>query len=123
MMKHLRYFLAAALLAFAGLASAQTTMLSAVTVTGAGSSVLPPYSGTKQFQAVGATTAGAGSVSVAVQCSLDGTNYDTIGTITLTLSTTPASNNFNSNDRCRLVRGNVTAISGTGASVSLYLGM
>lgn len=121
-MKHLRFLFLAFLFA-AGAASAQTTMLSAVTGTGAGSSVLPAYQGTKTFQAAGTTSAGSGSVTVAVQCSLDGTNWDTLGSITLTLATTTSSNSFASNDRCRLVRGNVTAISGTGASVSLYLGM
>jgi hypothetical protein len=118
-----RYFLLAALSLLSVMASAQTAMLSAAAATGAGSSVLPPYQGTKTFQAAGATTAGAGSATVAVQCSLDGTNWDTLGSITLTLSTTASSNSFTSNDRCRLVRGNVTAISGTGAAVSLFLGM
>lgn len=124
MMKRTLLRLAAlTLCAAAGLASAQSSMLSAATGTGAGSAVTPTYQGVKTFQAVGSTSAGAGSVSVAVQCSVDGTNWVTLGTITLTLSSTASSDAFTSNDRCRQVRGNVTAISGTGAAVSLFMGL
>lgn len=118
----LRNLIVGALLAAACSLGFGQTLLSGATGTGAGTAQALNKN-SKQFQAVGTTTAGAGSVTVAVQCSLDGTNYDTIGTITLTLSTTPSSNSFTSNDRCNQHRANVTAISGTGASVSVYAGM
>jgi hypothetical protein len=123
--RHLRRGLAAAclLLALGALAAQQTVLVSAATVTGATTMVTLSGGGTKTFQASGTTTAGAGSVTVGVQCSLDGVNWDTLGTITLTLSTTTASNSFSSNDRCVNHRANVTAISGTGASVTVRVGM
>ena len=79
-------------------------------------------SGTKTYQASGATTAGAGAAAVAIQCSGNGTNWDTLGTISLTLGTVTVSDSFVSVDRCRYVRGNVTSISGTGAAVSATMG-
>lgn len=121
MTKFMRFLAALLLAVVCGTAAAEPALLSAVTVTGAGTGQALNKN-SKTFQAVGTTTAGSGSVTVAVQCSLDGTNYDTIGTITLTLSTSASSNSFTSADRCNLHRGNVTAISGTGASVSVYAG-
>jgi hypothetical protein len=118
----LRNLIVGALLAAACSLGFGQTLMSGATATGAGTAQALNKN-SKTFQAVGTTSSGSGSVTVAVQCSLDGTNYDTIGTITLTLSTTPASNSFTSADRCNWHRGNVTAISGTGASVSLFLGM
>lgn len=77
----------------------------------------------KTYQANGTTTAGSGAATILVQGSNDnGANWDTIGTITLTLGTTTASDSFTSNDRYTHVRGNVTALSGTGASVNLHMG-
>jgi hypothetical protein len=99
------------------------TLLNAVTTTGAGSS-RSGRSGAKTFQAWGATTAGAGSATIAVQGSNDQgqTAWDTIGTITLTLGTAVTSDSFTSDDRYAVLRGNVTAISGTGAAVTLTMG-
>jgi hypothetical protein len=76
----------------------------------------------KSYQASGTTTSGTGSASINVEGSLDGSNWDVIGTITLTLGTSSTSDSFASDDRYTLVRGNVTAISGTGASVNLSMG-
>jgi hypothetical protein len=100
---------------------AQTaTLLSAVTSTGAGSGVQNSAT-TKTYQARGTTSAGAGSATIAIQGSNDGgTSWDTIGTITLTLATTSSSDSFASDDRYAIVRGNVTALSGTGATVSAF---
>jgi hypothetical protein len=97
------------------------TLLSAATTVAAGAGVRMA-SADKTFQASGTTTAGAGSATILVQGSNDDTNYDTIGTITLTLATTTGSDSFKSADRYKYVRGNVTAISGTGAAVSLTAG-
>jgi hypothetical protein len=57
-----------------------------------------------------------------VQGSHNGTNWDTLGTISLTLATTTSSDSFTSSDSYAKLRGNVTAISGTGAEVSLIAG-
>ena len=96
-------------------------LLSAVTATGAGSTYKKPA--TKcSFQAYGTTTAGAGAATITVEVSNDGTNWLTMGTITLTLSTTAANDGFTSDSPWTNVRGNVTAISGTGASVTLTMG-
>jgi len=97
------------------------TLLSGVTSTGAGTG-FNNQSGVKTYQAYGKTTAGSGSAVVAVQGSADGQSWDTIGTITLTLSTTMSSDAFSSDDRYPLVRGNVTTLSGTNATVTLKAG-
>lgn len=94
--------------------TAATTVAAATGVAGVGA--------LKTYQANGTTSNGAGAATIQVQGSNNGTNWDTIGTISLTLSTTSASDGFSSDDRYCLVRGNVTAISGTGASVSLIMG-
>ncbi len=76
---------------------------------------------TKTYQAWGKTTAGAGAATILVQGSNDeGNTWDTIGTISLTLTNTAnVSDGFSSEDRYHKLRGNVSAISGTGASVNL----
>jgi hypothetical protein len=96
-------------------------LLSDVAVTGAGTASAS-VSGTKTYCASGLTTAGAGSATVLVQGSNDQDAWVTIGTITLTLGTTATADGFTSEDRFAFVRGNVSAISGTGAGVSLSAG-
>jgi hypothetical protein len=98
-----------------------TPILSGATATVAGSAV-SGVKRTKTYQANGATTSGTGSSSINVEGSLNGTNWDVIGTITLTLGTASTSDSFTSTDAFDFVRGNVTAISGTGASVNLSMG-
>lgn len=93
-----------------------------VAVTGAGGAV-DGLNVTKTYFASGLTTAGVGAAAVAVQGSMDGVSWDTIGTITLTLGTTSISDSFTSHDRYRKLRGNVVSISGTGAKVSLAMGV
>lgn len=115
-----------AVLVLAGLAQAQVRstrlmLLNGVTSVAAGSAV-NGISGGKTYQASGSTSSGTGSATVLVQCSNDSTNWDTLGTITLTLGTSSTSNSFASDDRCAYVRGNVTALTGTGATVSLIAG-
>lgn len=98
------------------------TLLNAVTTTGAGAARALRMDGKRTFQALGATTAGAGAAAVLVQVSNDGSNWITIGTITLTLATTESSDGFASDAKWRYVRGNVQSISGTGAYVTLIAG-
>ena len=97
------------------------TLLNAVTSIGAGSNFQPITSAPKTFQAV---VTGTGSVSstVAVQVSNDGTNFLTLGTITLS-GTTTATDGFASQATWNYCRGNLTAISGTGAAVTLLMGI
>ncbi len=99
-----------------------TKILSAVTVTGAGSAyTLPSGNRGQSYQAVVAGT-GAVTATVVVEVSNDGTNWDTLGTITLS-GTTIDSDSFGNVVQWCFVRGNVTAISGTGAAVTLSVGM
>ena len=99
-----------------GGASAVTTLLSAVTATGAGSAV---GGGKATYQASGTTSSGAGAATILVQGSNNNSDWLTIGTITLTLATTSSSDGFVSDTPWAYVRGNCTAISGTGAAVTL----
>lgn len=96
-------------------------LIEAATTTGA-NSPLPGWAGTKTYQANGTTTAGAGTATILVQGSNDRTNWDTIGTLSLTLATATSSDSFASSDRYAYVRGNVSALTGTGASVNLNMG-
>jgi CheY-like chemotaxis protein len=94
------------------------SLLTNAIATGAGASAAG-YACTKTYDAQGTTTAGAGSATVVVEGSNDGTTWSPIDTILLTLGTTSSSDGFTSDDRYAFVRANVTAISGTGAKVSL----
>jgi hypothetical protein len=101
---------------------AQTASLqSAQTATNTGTPVPGPASA-RTFHASGATSAGAGSATIAIKGSMNGASWDTLGTITLTLGTTATSDGFTSDDRYALVRADVTAISGTNASVTVTMG-
>ena len=81
------------------------------------------YQAAKTFQATGATTAGAGSATVQIEVSNDRVGWITAGTITLTLSTTAATDGFVMSAPWGHVRANVTAISGTGANVTVTMGV
>ena len=90
-------------------------------VTGAGEAH-QPVNERRTFQAVGATSAGAGSAIVDIQGSLDGVNWITIATITLVLAVTVATDGFASDAAWRYVRANCTTLTGTNASVQVYMG-
>lgn len=99
------------------------SLLAAATATGAGAGK-PSICDYKTYQAWGTTTAGSGAATILIQGSINGgTSWDTIATITLTLTTTASSDSFTSTDRYTLVRANCTAISGTGASVNAVMGV
>ena len=104
-------------------ANAATVLLNAVTSTGTGTI---NYLGAKAANAnrtYQATEVGSGAVSatVLVQASDDGVGWVTLGTITLS-GTGTASDGFASMAPWMEVRGDVTAISGTSASVTLTMG-
>lgn len=119
----MRKLILSAAIALAAMASPAWSQVMATgqTATGAGTA-LAMTKNAKTFQAIGATTSGTGSASISIQGSNDGSNWDTIGSITLTLGTAATSNSFTSNDRYNQHRANVTAISGSGASVSVFAG-
>lgn len=98
-------------------------LLSAAIATGVGADVFSPINGNRTFQADGTTSSGTGSATIKVQASNDNSNWIDLGTITLSLSTTSATDGFTSDAPWAFVRGNVTAISGTGASVNLVMGV
>ncbi len=95
-------------------------MQSSVTTPGGGARIAP-QSGKVAFQARGVTTSGAGASTTVISASNDGDNYITIGTITLVLATATTSDGFTSESGWRFYRSSTTAISGTGASVSVYM--
>jgi hypothetical protein len=106
-----------------------TAIISGAIATGAGSTyeVERRISGNQKrvFQATGTTSAGAGAATIVVEVSLTGTTNEwiTLGTITLTLGTTVTTDGFAMDAAWTYVRGNVTAISGTDATVNLYMGV
>lgn len=75
------------------------------------------------FQAT-VTGTGAVTATVIIDVSNDGINAVTtvLGTITLT-GTTSSSDGFTTNAPWKYVRARVTAISGTGATVQVYMGV
>ena len=95
---------------------------SGVTTTGAGS-FLYKDSPNATFQAIVSGT-GAVSATVDIEYSNDGVNaLDTVGgTITLS-GTTSNTDGFTSTAPWKFVRANVTAISGTNATVQVYMGV
>lgn len=99
-----------------------TLLLSAATATGAGDACRLQCD-KATFQADGTTSSGAGAATIVVEVSNNGSNWLTAGTITLTLSTTSSSDGFALDAPWVWVRGRVSAISGTGASVNLRAGI
>lgn len=98
-----------------------TTLLSAATTAAAGSkkTLVGAFN---TFQAVGTVSSGTGAATINIEVSNDETNWIVAGTITLTLSTTAATDGFTISAAWPFCRANVTAISGTGASVTVTAG-
>lgn len=71
------------------------------------------------FQGI-VTGTGAVTATVLIQCSNDGTNWLTLGTLTLS-GTTTATDGFASAAPWAFVRANVTARTGTGAAVTVHV--
>ena len=95
-----------------------------VTSTGAQTRIFKdsPYA---TFQAYGTTASGSGSATIKIQGSnLDDANsFVDLGTITLTLGTTLSADGFSTSAPWKFVRANVTAISGTTATVNVLMGV
>lgn len=81
-------------------------------------------SDSKTFQAVGTTTAGAGAATVIIEVTNDLTwPWITLGTITLVLGTVATSDGLAMLAGWKYVRARLSAISGTGAVVSVAVGI
>lgn len=99
------------------------TNLLTATATGAGQTSAYAPGKAATFQASGATTESTGAASVNIEVSNDGVTWLTLGTITLTLGTTATGDGFASTAPWAFVRANVASISGTGASVTVTMGL
>jgi len=86
-----------------------------------------PWNAKRTFQAQGVTSAGAGTATITISGSNDGTNWVLFGTITLVLATTvatggPGVDGFASDAPWAYVRANLTVVTGTDATVNVYMG-
>ncbi len=97
-------------------------VITAATATTSTFVVFDGWHSARVFQADGTTSSGSGAATVKVQVSANRADWIDLGTITLTLGTTSTSDGFTSSAPWPYYRGNVTAISGTGASVNLKAG-
>lgn len=81
-------------------------------------------SDSKTFQAKGSTTAGAGAATIIIEATNDTTwPWITLGTLTLTLGTVAVTDGLAILAGWKCVRARLSAISGTGASVSVNVGV
>ncbi len=94
-------------------------LMNAATAIGAGTIISPPMPN-QTYQAT-ETCTGTCSATVLIQGSDDGVGWVTLGTITLS-GTSPPSDGFASIAPWIEVRGNITAISGTSAAVTVTMG-
>lgn len=76
----------------------------------------------RTFQATGSTSSGTGAASVAILVSNDGVGWITLATISLSLSSTPATDGFASDARWKFTKAQLVSISGTGAAVTVTMG-
>lgn len=97
-------------------------LIDAATVTGAGSKI-GRKPGLTSVLGYGTTASGAGAATINIEVSNEGTQWVVAGTLTLTLATTVTTgtntDGFNINAGWSFIRANVTAISGTGAAVTV----
>lgn len=90
------------------------------TTTGASTGVKSEW--ITSVQVAGRTTAGAGAATVNIEVSNDNVNWLVAFTVTLVLGTTPTSDGQALIARWEWVRANVTALSGTGATIDVIAG-
>jgi hypothetical protein len=100
--------------------SRSTKMLNAVTADEATSETLVPW-GTRQTVQVVASSDDAGSAVVAVEVSLDGSNWENLATVTLSPNASTDSDGFSvSTSGWQFYRHRVDSISGTNCTVTSY---
>ncbi len=114
--------LALALLASPALADSNGyfVMQDSVTVS-VGSARVSPQGSKLAFQVAGRTYSGNGAATVVIYGSNDGGTYISLGSVSLTLSTSAYSGGFTSDSAWRFYKSSVTVISGTGAAAWVYL--
>lgn len=109
---------------------ASTVLLEAATSTGAGDSAsitaadpsALPYN--ISFYGKGNTSSGSGAATISIEVCNDGNGpWLSAGTISLTLGTTETADGFVMSFAWEYYRANVTAISGTGAEVTVIMGV
>lgn len=110
------------------LAASSVPLISSVIATTIGEKHMPTCVN-RTFQAMGTTSAAAGAATIIFEASnvaspniATAVDWTTLGTITLTLGTTQTNDGFVSDASWRWVRARLSAISGTDATVSAYLG-
>ena len=96
-------------------------ILTDATATGSGD-VIQPWKANRVFQATGLVSASTGAATILIEGSLDNSLWETLDTLSLTLGTTATSDFGVVDAPWRYVRARVTAISGTGATVQVYMG-
>lgn len=99
----------------------RAAIVTAATTTGAKTAVRG-LNVEKTYEVVGSTGSGTGTAVVSVEGSNGATSWSNIGTVTLSLTTTPSSGSFTSQDRYTWLRGNVSTLTGTTATVSITAG-
>jgi expansin (peptidoglycan-binding protein) len=97
------------------------TLLSNVIATGASASV-NLYSSRFTLQSSGTVTANSGAATILCEVSNDNVNWTSLGNVSLTLGTVSTNNTITVDAKFVWVRANVTAISGTNATVSVIMG-
>lgn len=96
-------------------------ILNGATATGAGSAYRMIGGGRATVSAYGTTSSGSGSASITIYVSNSGNAYISAGTISLTLGTTAVEDGFAIDAAWTFIKADVTAISGTGATVSVII--
>lgn len=77
----------------------------------------------RTLQAVLTTSSGNGSATVVIEVSNDGSNFIAAGTITFASGTCPQADGFAIAAPWAFIRSRCSAISGTGASVAVLMGV
>lgn len=98
---------------------ADIKLLSGATATATGATARWLWGRTHRVYQATVTGTGAVSATVEIEVSCDGSNWIVAGTITLT-GTTSDTDGFASDAPWPYVRADLTAISGTGATVDVY---
>lgn len=95
------------------------TLLNNVSTTGAGSAQ-QGYGPKMSFQLVGKVASGVGAAIAQIEASNDGANWKSIGVLSLTLGTTDTSDVLGLDAAYEYIRGNLTSVSGTTPTISLF---
>ena len=99
----------------------QTVLMTGQTTTATGSSAMVQQTTAQRTYQATVLGSGAQTATVIVEGSNENINFLTLGTITLS-GTTTASDGFASEAAWVFVRARLTAISGTGATVTVVMG-